>query len=70
MSGFSTVAIAQGNLTIRVNETPLGVPCLVHSRKDGRRWCRAPGISVDTGADHKLGILNSAPTPARPSSAG
>lgn len=58
---ISTVAIAQGNLTIRVNETPLVSQPGAFSRG---RTAVVPrtGISVDTGGDHKLGILDSAPT--------
>ena len=58
---ISTVAIAQGNLTIRVNETPL-VSQPGPFSKGRTAVVPRTGISVDTGADHKLGILNSAPT--------
>jgi flagellar P-ring protein precursor FlgI len=58
---ISTVAIAQGNLTIRVTEAPevsqpgpfsQGTTTVVPRSK----------IEVDTQHDHKLGILNAAPT--------
>jgi len=58
---ISTVAIAQGNLTIRVTEAPevsqpgafsSGTTTVVPRSK----------IEVDTQNDHKLGILNAAPT--------
>jgi flagellar P-ring protein precursor FlgI len=58
---ISTVAIAQGNLTIRVTEAPevsqpgpfsKGTTTVVPRSK----------IEVDTQNDHKLGILNAAPT--------
>ncbi len=58
---ISTVAIAQGNLTIRVNETPL-VSQPGPFSKGRTAVVPRTGISVDTGADHKLGILDSAPT--------
>ncbi len=58
---ISTVAIAQGNLTIRVNETPLVSQPGPFSNGRTQTVPRT-GIQVDTGADHKLGILSSAPT--------
>ena len=39
---ISTVAIAQGNLTIRVTETPEVSPARRASRAAAPRWCRAP----------------------------
>ncbi len=58
---ISTVAIAQGNLTIRVSETPEVSQPGPFSRGTTTTVQRS-SISVDTGQDHKLGILNSAPT--------
>ena len=58
---ISTVAIAQGNLTIRVNETPLVSQPGAFSGGRTQTVART-GIQVDTGSDHKLGILRSAPT--------
>lgn len=58
---ISTVAIAQGNLTIRVSETPeVSQP----GAFSGGKTAVAPRstISVDTEHDHKLGMLTAAPT--------
>jgi flagellar P-ring protein precursor FlgI len=58
---ISTVAIAQGNLTIRVSEAPeVSQP---GAFSGGKTVTTAKSsISVDTQTDHKLGMLNSAPT--------
>jgi flagellar P-ring protein precursor FlgI len=58
---ISTVAIAQGNLTIRVSENPqVSQPAPFSNGKT----TTAPRstISIDTGSDHKLGMLTAAPT--------
>ena len=58
---ISTVAIAQGNLTIRVSETPeVSQPAPFGNG----RTTTVPrsSISVDTQHDHKLGLLDAAPT--------
>ena len=58
---ISTVAIAQGNLTIRVSEAPeVSQPAPF----SGGKTTVVPRstISVDTDHDHKLGLLNAAPT--------
>ncbi|MBV8914467.1 MAG: flagellar basal body P-ring protein FlgI [Acetobacteraceae bacterium] len=54
---ISTVAIAQGNLTIRVTETPqVSQPA---PRSNGTTQVTPQtNIQVDTGADRKLGILS------------
>lgn len=58
---ISTVAIAQGNLTIRVTETPeVSQPGALSGGTT--KTVPRSSISVDTGQDHKLGILNAAPT--------
>jgi flagellar P-ring protein precursor FlgI len=58
---ISTVAIAQGNLTIRVSETPEVAQPGPFSQ--GRtRTVQRSSISVDTEHDHKLGLLTAAPT--------
>jgi flagellar P-ring protein precursor FlgI len=58
---ISTVAIAQGNLTIRVSEAPeVSQP---GARSNGTTTTvQRSSISVDTDHDHKLGLLNAAPT--------
>jgi len=58
---ISTVAIAQGNLTIRVTESPeVSQP---GPFSNGRtKVVQHSTISVDTQNDHKLGMLNGAPT--------
>lgn len=58
---ISTVAIAQGNLTVRVNETPL-VSQPGPFSKGTTAVVPRTGIQVDTGANRKLGVLSSAPT--------
>jgi flagellar P-ring protein precursor FlgI len=58
---ISTVAIAQGNLTIRVSETPEVSQPGAFSNGTTKTVPRST-ISVDTEKDHKLGMLNSAPT--------
>jgi flagellar P-ring protein precursor FlgI len=58
---ISTVAIAQGNLTIRVSEAPeVSQPGALSKGKT--KTVQRSSISVDTEHDHKLGILNAAPT--------
>ena len=58
---ISTVAIAQGNLTIRVTETPRGQPAgAVLQRHHDRR--AAHRIQVDDQHDRKLGILQGSVT--------
>ena len=58
---ISTVAIAQGNLTIRVTEAPeVSQPNAFSAGKT--KVVPRSTISVDTQNDHKLGMLNSAPT--------
>ena len=58
---ISTVAIAQGNLTIRVSEAPLVSQPGPFS---GGRTAIVPrsNVQVDTGAGNKLGILTASPT--------
>ncbi len=58
---ISTVAIAQGNLTIRVTEAPQVSQPGALSNGTTKIVPRS-SISVDTQTDHKLGILNAAPT--------
>jgi flagellar P-ring protein precursor FlgI len=58
---ISTVAIAQGNLTIRVSEAPEVSQPGAFSNGTTKVVPRST-ISVDTEHDHKLGILNAAPT--------
>jgi flagellar P-ring protein precursor FlgI len=58
---ISTVAIAQGNLTIRVSEAPEVSQPAPFSRGTTTTVPRS-SISVDTDHDHKLGLLNAAPT--------
>ncbi len=58
---ISTVAIAQGNLTIRVSEAPEVSQPGAFSNGTTKVVPRST-ISVDTQNDHKLGMLNSAPT--------
>ncbi len=58
---ISTVAIAQGNLTIRVSEAPEVSQPGPLSNGTTKVVPRST-ISVDTQNDHKLGMLNSAPT--------
>jgi len=58
---ISTVAIAQGNLTIRVTEAPEVSQPNAFSKGKTTTVPRST-ISVDTEHDHKLGILNAAPT--------
>ncbi len=58
---ISTVAIAQGNLTIRVSETPqVSQP----GPFSGGKTAVVPRstITVDTEHDHKLGLLTASPT--------
>jgi flagellar P-ring protein precursor FlgI len=58
---ISTVAIAQGNLTIRVSENAeVSQPGAFSNGKTTS--VPHSSISVDTGSDHKLGMLTSAPT--------
>jgi flagellar P-ring protein precursor FlgI len=58
---ISTVAIAQGNLTIRVTEAPeVSQPNAFSNGKT--KTVPRSSISVDTQTDHKLGILTAAPT--------
>ena len=58
---ISTVAIAQGNLTIRVTEAPeVSQPNAFSNGKT--KIVPRSTISVDTQNDHKLGMLNAAPT--------
>jgi flagellar P-ring protein precursor FlgI len=58
---ISTVAIAQGNLTIRVSESPEVSQPGPFSNGTTKTVPRS-SISVDTEHDHKLGLLNAAPT--------
>jgi len=58
---ISTVAIAQGNLTIRVSETPEVSQPGPFSKGSAKTVPRT-SISVETGAEKKLGVLNAAPT--------
>ncbi len=58
---ISTVAIAQGNLTIRVSEAPEVSQPGAFSNGTTKVVPRST-ISVDTEHDHKLGILKAAPT--------
>jgi flagellar P-ring protein FlgI len=58
---ISTVAIAQGNLTIRVTEAPEVSQPDAFSKGKTKTVPRST-ISVDTQNDHKLGMLNAAPT--------
>ncbi len=59
---ISTVAIAQGNLTIRVTETPeVSQPGTIFDRAD-RQPCRGRQIQIDDQHDRKLGILNTGVT--------
>jgi len=58
---ISTVAIAQGNLTIRVSEAPEVSQPGAFSNGTTKTVPRS-SISVDTDHDHKLGLLNAAPT--------
>ncbi len=58
---ISTVAIAQGNLTIRVSEAPeVSQPGPLSNGTT--KVVPRSSISVDTQNDHKLGMLNAAPT--------
>jgi flagellar P-ring protein FlgI len=58
---ISTVAIAQGNLTIRVTESPeVSQPAPFSNGKT--TIVPRSSIQVDTQNDHKLGMLNAAPT--------
>jgi flagellar P-ring protein precursor FlgI len=58
---ISTVAIAQGNLTIRVTEAPeVSQPAPFSNGKT--TVVPRSSISVDTQNDHKLGLLTAAPT--------
>ena len=55
----STVGIAQGNLTIRVTETPHGQPARRRSpAARTTRSCRAPTSRSTIRADKRLGILS------------
>ena len=59
---ISTVAIAQGNLTIRVTETPevsQPGPCSATTRP---RSCRGPRSRSTTSRDKRLGVLSSGVT--------
>jgi flagellar P-ring protein precursor FlgI len=58
---ISTVAIAQGNLPIRVSETPEVSQPGPFSNGTTKTVPRST-ISVDTEHDHKLGLLTAAPT--------
>ncbi len=58
---ISTVAIAQGNLTIRVSESPqVSQPGALSSGTT--TTTQKSSISVDTEHDHKLGMLSASPT--------
>jgi flagellar P-ring protein precursor FlgI len=58
---ISTVAIAQGNLTIRVSENPeVSQPGPFSNGKT--KVVPRSTIAIDTGNDRKLGMLNAAPT--------
>jgi len=59
---ISTVAIAQGNLTIRVSENPEVSQPGAFSKGGSTKVVPRTTIAVDTGADRKLGVLNAAPT--------
>ncbi len=59
---ISTVAIAQGNLTIRVSETPEVSQPAPFSRNGRTVVVPRTQIQVDTQSDHKLGLLTSQPT--------
>jgi flagellar P-ring protein precursor FlgI len=58
---ISTVAIAQGNLTIRVSEAPEVSQPEAFSKGRTATLPRS-SITVDTEHDHKLGLLTAAPT--------
>jgi len=58
---ISTVAIAQGNLTIRVTETPQVAPGGVFSNAPATVVPRT-NITIDDQSDKRLGILRKAPT--------
>ncbi len=58
---ISTVAIAQGNLTIRVSEAPEVSQPGAFSNGTTKVVPRS-SITVDTQNDHKLGLLNAQPT--------
>jgi flagellar P-ring protein precursor FlgI len=58
---ISTVAIAQGNLTIRVTETPQVAPAAAFSNAPATVVPRT-NITVDDQSDKRLGILRKAPT--------
>lgn len=58
---ISTVAIAQGNLTIRVTETPQAVPGGAFSNTPTTTVPRT-NITVDDQSDRRMGILRKAPT--------
>jgi flagellar P-ring protein precursor FlgI len=58
---ISTVAIAQGNLTIRVTETPQVVPGGAFSNAPATTAPRT-NITVDDQSDRRMGILRKAPT--------
>jgi flagellar P-ring protein precursor FlgI len=58
---ISTVAIAQGNLTIRVTETPQVAPAGAFSNAPATVVPRT-NITVDDQSDKRLGILRRAPT--------
>ncbi len=58
---ISTVAIAQGNLTIRVSEAPEVSQPAPFSKGTTKTVPRS-SITVDTQNDHKLGLLNAQPT--------
>jgi flagellar P-ring protein FlgI len=58
---ISTVAIAQGNLTIRVTETPQVVPGGAFSDAPATTAPRT-NITVDDQSERRLGILRKAPT--------
>ena len=58
---ISTVAIAQGNLTIRVSDqTQVSQPGPFSNGRTAVN--RSTNIQVDTSPDHKLGLLPSSPT--------
>jgi flagellar P-ring protein precursor FlgI len=58
---ISTVAIAQGNLTIRVSDNPeVSQPNALSNGQT--KVVKRGSISVDTQNDRKLGMLNAAPT--------
>jgi len=55
---ISTVAIAKGNLTIRITETPQVSQPQPFSNTGDTAVVPRTEIAVDEGADRKLGVLN------------